>query len=228
MINRAFAPTFSSTDWSFPDMSLSTFFDTRHWINASFAVAAIGLTAACSDAAQPDETTTQSAKTQTTELAIDAPVVTYRDNAGQASPDYYWAAGEPGLFATIYTSVNQSPDGQVILTRLAEERSSGGRTSGAYLEITGADEQAFSGQTIDISVKLQGPSGSDVDVAYSTADNGNSDWKTFELTGEPQWVEFSYDVPAIVAGNNDYLGVLPAMGSAVTLYSVRIFIRPQT
>lgn len=93
------------------------------------------------------------------------------------------------------------------------EASSGSRTGGAYIEIGSVLESAFANNTIRVSVLARSPEEGGMKVAYSTADKGNSGWQSFSLTQDFATYEFDYRVPSVIAGRNDYIGILPLSSS---------------
>ena len=132
-----------------------------------------------------------------------------------------WAAGEPGLRQTNH--VRQEPAGNgVRLRTVTETKNSGGHTTGAFFTLDEATEAQAAGKTIRVQAEVTGTPGQSLAIAYSTADVGNSGWKELQLSGERQWVGFEYAVPEMVDGNNDYLGLQPAINEEVILHSIRI------
>ncbi|MCR9129339.1 MAG: hypothetical protein NXI12_07440 [Alphaproteobacteria bacterium] len=109
-------------------------------------------------------------------------------------------------------SVVPSADGgHVTVSGQPADPRSGGRTSGAYITIDGAAEQAFSGQMIEVMIVMRGDDTA-LRAAYSTAESGNSGWTPLAAETEFAVARFTYDVPLTGGANGDYLGVYPARG----------------
>ncbi len=85
-----------------------------------------------------------------------------------------------------------------------------GSTNGAHLKII--EEKKFSGKEIVVTFFAKGTG--TLQAVYSTADVGNSGWKTFLLENEVKEFSFNYSVPTINNGNSDYIGVIPVGGKA--------------
>lgn len=100
-----------------------------------------------------------------------------------------------------------------------------GTTGGAFLRLEDGFEGRAAGKTIRVTLTLSGPAGGAVAVAYSTNDLGNSGWRGFDLTPEPAEHVFEYNVPPLVRGNGDYVGIDPdpeGSGQAVTIRAIRV------
>lgn len=124
-----------------------------------------------------------------------------------------------------YLSVNALDDGSVVIDGTDAEQNSQGETSGAHLLLADELEQSASGKTITIHVAGRSTSDAEstVNVAYSTADVGNSGWKNMSFGKDYSVQSFTYDVPEMNAGRGDYLGFSPAQGE-VALAGVSISI----
>jgi len=79
-------------------------------------------------------------------------------------------------------------------------------TAGAVYFIRGLPEQRASGRTVEVRVVAKG---GPFAVAYSTADVGNSGWNQFGSSEDWAQFTFTYDVPQLVNGNGDFVGVIP-------------------
>jgi len=121
--------------------------------------------------------------------------------------------------------VTVSEDGHVAISGTDEAKASNGMTSGAYLTISEAQEAIASGNTIliEITGKAETGDAASVDVAYSTAEVGNSGWSTLSFGSEVSTQSFTYDVPEMVEGRRDFLGFSPADG-IVHVANVRIAV----
>ena len=136
---------------------------------------------------------------------------------------FVWAAGEPGLTRTNQVRITPT-ENAARLTGVGDASNSGGRTTGAYFTLSGEAEALASGNRIRIEVEVRGDAGQVLPIAYSTADNGNSGWREFELSGEREWLRFHYAVPPIVQGGDDFLGIQPALDESVLLFRTRVML----
>lgn len=138
-------------------------------------------------------------------------------------PVFVWAAGEPLPSESRAVSVREEA-GEVVLSRIAPMESAGAQTDGASFYLRDDQEVRIAGKTISVQMFVRGEAGDTLRVAYSTAGAGNSGWSDYSLSGEWQWVEFGYDVRGPADGRGDFLGILPAMGTEVSLRKVRLFV----
>lgn len=90
-----------------------------------------------------------------------------------------------------------------------ERLSAGGIIKAARVTLDGDKEQMMSGKSVTIHIHASSPTSSPMRAAYSTNETGNSGWRDFTLTTQPQDFEFDYDVPQMEQGKKDYIGVLP-------------------
>ena len=98
----------------------------------------------------------------------------------------------------------------------------GGRTTGAVYRISGENELAVSGKTVEVQVTAKG---GPLAMAYSTADVGNSGWKESEAAADWAPHTFRYAVPELKEGKGDFIGVIPRdAGAEVQIKSVKVFI----
>jgi hypothetical protein len=100
-----------------------------------------------------------------------------------------------------------------------------GTTGGAFLRLEDGFEGRAAGKSVRVTLTLSGPAGGLVAAAYSTNDLGNSGWRGFALTPGPAEHSFEYDVPPLVRGNGDYIGIDPdpeGRGQAVTVHAIRV------
>ena len=117
----------------------------------------------------------------------------------------------PSLPRNSSLKFTKESDGSISVSGVAPKAAPGGTTQGAYFVIDENTETELSGKTIIVKVLARSATdaGTDMKVAYSTAEVGNSGWRTFTLTNQYQTFEFTYDVPAMKNGKKDYIGVLP-------------------
>lgn len=90
--------------------------------------------------------------------------------------------------------------------------SSGGVTGGAYVFISEEYETQFSEQTIAVTITAKGSLDAVMQTSYSTAQVGNSGWRSFNLTENYEEYTFTYKIPKMIANQGDYLGVLSVNG----------------
>lgn len=85
-----------------------------------------------------------------------------------------------------------------------------GTTNAHYLVIDSEQEESLSGKPIRISVSAKQPTENAATafaIAYSTNDTGNSGWRSFRTTADWQDYSFTFTVPKLKEGNDDYLGI---------------------
>lgn len=111
----------------------------------------------------------------------------------------------------------------VVLSGAPETRDSSRRTSGAYLTINSSIERELSEATVEVVVVARSAEGAGLSVAFSTNDRGNSGWHDFALSTKFAPVAFTYEVPALVTGRGDYIGLIPNNGSVeISEVSIRV------
>jgi hypothetical protein len=110
-----------------------------------------------------------------------------------------------------------------------------GRTGGASVRLPAALERNASGGRVrvTISARAAASAGSQEFAAnYATREVGSSGWTRFALSDRFQAFVFEYDVPPMVAGRGDYVGILPDTsggGQAVEIAFVAVeVLRPGT
>lgn len=96
--------------------------------------------------------------------------------------------------------------------------SSGTIGSAFTLALSPEVEAAFSGAKIRVSLEA---SGGPFKVSYSTNEVGNSGWQEF-APSDQSVVSFDYDVPAMVDGKGDFLGIGPTGLSSVMISSLTL------
>jgi len=133
------------------------------------------------------------------------------------SPDgFYLGAGDPKIVFT------QSASG-VEIKGNALPGLSGARTSGFFLGLPTNYETQFSGSLVRVSVHAKRLGFGGMKVAYSTAEVGNSGWKIFKLTPKIEVYSFEYQVPELLNGRDDFIGILPTAGPIqITSIEVKI------
>lgn len=114
-------------------------------------------------------------------------------------------------------------DGAARISGVAQYAPAGGSTGGVGVRLPDDFERAASGTQVRVTVRASSVDpGALLGVAYSTADVGNSGWQAFNLTSEPQDFTFDYAVPALQAGNGDFLGFRSYDDDAVIVYGYQV------
>jgi hypothetical protein len=87
----------------------------------------------------------------------------------------------------------------------------GGLTGGFTIRVPDAFEHEVSERRVRVQVlaRALGGGSTRMAVAYSTADVGNSGWRWFDVANHWAVYELVWDVPKMVNGNGDYVGLLP-------------------
>lgn len=140
-------------------------------------------------------------------------------------PDVEWPTkdGWDGT-AGPHMTVESLLGGQVLrISGGAVDASSAGRTEGYSLLLPEAFEREASGKRVHIAVvarKSTDVPRAGLAVAYSTNEVGNSGWKCFLMTDDFEQYSFEWDVPKLIAGGGDYVGLSPILGYAIELRSV--------
>lgn len=141
--------------------------------------------------------------------------------------------------ATIEASQDSSSQADLaVLSGVPADAPSTGRP-GIFLTIPEDIEGTLAGRPIRVTVVARSSGGATGDrsfaVAYSTAGDGNSGWRQFDLTGALTAYSFDYDAPAIVNGGGmDLVGIHPDPGGGVGSIAVAaiavepIIIPPRT
>ena len=92
---------------------------------------------------------------------------------------------------------------------------------GVWTRLPDEVERAVSGKTIDVALTVIADMAGEFDVAYSTAEVGDSGWRRFEVERGQQTVSFRYDVPPMIDGAGDYIGILPDPLDAGQIIGIR-------
>jgi hypothetical protein len=99
------------------------------------------------------------------------------------------------------------------------------KTDGASIAVGAANERLYGGQRIRVTIRARGVDGATgFHAAYSTNDNGNSGWRALPLTATPDDAIFEFIVPAVVRGNDDYIGIVPPDTGAMEVQSIHVQI----
>jgi hypothetical protein len=93
-----------------------------------------------------------------------------------------------------------------------------GLTGGLSIRVPDAFEAAVSGHRVRVKVMARAARGiadAEFSIAYSTADVGNSGWQKMSVGKHFETQSFEWDVPTMVKGNGDYVGILPGQAGAI-------------
>ena len=190
-------------------------------VQASLADAISDLTAAI---ATGDATVLADATIAATNLIQEAAVAFHRVVLSAADID--------ALGASVTAAAGPAALGQassVTLTKTATALDASGQTNLATFAIPTELAVQFSGRRIRIDILAREEPGADADselsIAYSTNEVGDSGILTAAIPGDGnwRWYTFYYEVPDATAGGPDYFGVAPStVGKKVQLARVRI------
>lgn len=102
-----------------------------------------------------------------------------------------------------------------------------GRTGGYSVPVPRATEVAASGARVRVSVLARAAKGqaeAEFLLAYSTNEVGNSGWRKFAVGPDFDRRGFEWDVPVMIKGFGDYVGILPAEpgGAGVEFCEVKV------
>ncbi len=116
------------------------------------------------------------------------------------------------------------PNGESFnLSGFVEDEAVGGQLFGVTVELGEAIEAAASGKTVQVIIRGRmagGVESSPVDVAYSTAEVGNSGWQRLTFSDEMSAQMFEYSVPEMNQGRGDFLGILPDPENAGNVFAL--------
>jgi hypothetical protein len=121
----------------------------------------------------------------------------------------------PGLTAARFMTGAGQP--AVRLGSGNREAKSTGWTEGFSIRVPDDFERSASGNRVKITVVARAADGTGqarFAAAYSTCDVGNSGWQWFDCGAEWKKHDFEFDVPTMVDGNGDFIGILPSPGGA--------------
>jgi hypothetical protein len=127
-------------------------------------------------------------------------------------------------------SITQTPGaGSLVLTGGDPAARSGGRTGGYSIRVPDSFEASVSEQRVRVVVvaRAAGQAEAPFAIAYSTAEVGNSRWRKFTASAAFAEFAFEWDVPRMVNGNGDYLGILPDPSGALEVSRIRLEAIPR-
>lgn len=95
------------------------------------------------------------------------------------------------------------------------------KTDGASVDVGSANEEAFAGHQVRVTIRARGVDGATAFTsAYSTHGNGNSGWRHMRVTDAYSDVSFMFAVPALVRREGDFIGIVPPASGAVEVQSI--------
>lgn len=98
-------------------------------------------------------------------------------------------------------------------------------TGGASVAVGAANEAAFSGNTVRVTIRARGVDGAtELEAAYSTNGSGNSGWQVLAVTDQFSDVSFDFGVPPIIQPLDDFVGINPPARGALEVQSIRVDI----
>ncbi len=109
------------------------------------------------------------------------------------------------------------------------DASPSGKTGGVSVRVSDAFERAASGARIRVQVVVRAADRmreSEFLIAYSTCDVGNSGWQRMWAGAEFETFSFEWDVPEMLHGNGDFVGILPEQDSAIEIAEVAVSVVP--
>ena len=134
---------------------------------------------------------------------------------------------EIGIAQGDISSVTNNVDHLVISTIAVPELKASGETSGFKLTIPGENTRQWYEDTVTVRVKAASSGatpGTELTVAYSTNQVGNSGTHTFTVDGTPTWYEFTYSLaaPGADGGRDNYIGIWGEAGKDVGIWEVEL------
>jgi hypothetical protein len=214
-------------------------------LSALMCAASLAVLAACTPAEEPQSGDAAESAAPSGEASQDAgaPDTALQDAAPEPAPAP--AATEPTLaaaglanavFALEGAALAQAlqpgaglqimpTDSGVAITGVMENPVSTARTGGAYVAIPAELAASLAGRSVTVTILARSPDGGGLQAAFSTAQRGNSGWRTLALTPDFAPVSFQYGVPApgeaaVVA---NFIGLAP-VGGTVTVLAVAVAI----
>jgi hypothetical protein len=98
-------------------------------------------------------------------------------------------------------------------------------TGGASVAVGPANEAAFAGNTVRVTIRARGVDGAtQFEAAYSTNGSGNSGWQELAVTDQLTDVSFDFAVPPIIEPLDDFVGINPPAQGALEVQSIRVDI----
>ena len=106
-----------------------------------------------------------------------------------------------------------------------------GQTEAFSVRVPDTFEAAVSGHRVRVRISARAARGlpdADFSLAYSTAEVGNSGWQQLSVGNQFETLEFEWDVPTMISGNGDYVGILPGQSGAIEVAGLAVFAIART
>ena len=98
-------------------------------------------------------------------------------------------------------------------------------TGGFSIRVPDTFEAAVSGFRVCVKLSAraaQGLADSEFSMAYSTAEVGNSRWQRMSVGNQFETMSFEWDVPTMINGNGDFVGILPGQAGAIEIAGLAV------
>lgn len=103
-------------------------------------------------------------------------------------------------------------------------------TGGFSIRLPDSFEAAVSSHRVRVTLSVkaaQGIADAEFSMAYSTAEVGNSRWKRMSVGNQFETLSFEWDVPKMIDGNSDFVGILPGEAGAIEIAGLVLFAIPR-
>ena len=134
--------------------------------------------------------------------------------------------------AEMDVEVLSSPGRSVLLLSGGKpDAKSHGQTEGFSVRVPDTFEAAVSGHRVRVRISAKAARGlpdAEFSLAYSTAEVGNSGWQQLSVGSAFETLEFEWDVPPMINGNGDYVGILPGQSGAIEVAELTVIAVART
>ncbi|MEQ1779755.1 MAG: hypothetical protein ABMA14_00225 [Hyphomonadaceae bacterium] len=103
-------------------------------------------------------------------------------------------------------------------------------TGGFSIRLPDTFEAAVSSHRVRVTISVkaaQGLADAEFSMAYSTAEVGNSRWQRMSIGNQFETLSFEWDVPKMIDGNSDFVGILPGEAGAIEVAGLALFAIPR-
>ncbi len=103
-------------------------------------------------------------------------------------------------------------------------------TGGFSIRLPDTFEAAVSSHRVRVTISVkaaQGLADAEFSMAYSTAEVGNSRWQKMSVGNQFETLSFEWDVPKMIDGNSDFVGILPGEAGAIEIAGLALFAIPR-
>ena len=104
-------------------------------------------------------------------------------------------------------------------------------TGGFSVRVPDTFEATVSGSRVCVKLSVraaQGLADSEFSMAYSTAEVGNSRWQRMSVGNQFETMSFEWDVPTMISGNGDFVGILPGQAGAIEIAGLQVLAIART